>query len=87
MREARLISVTKKNRKLPIIRDILTKKIGKMSLREGTSRRNEEMEIPTTKKVDWYESDSGDHIYIPVSKMNTFKPVNTKSDPQTNTNN
>jgi hypothetical protein len=56
MREGRLISVTKKNRNLPIIRDILTKKIGEMSLREGTSRRDEEMEVPSTKKVDWYQN-------------------------------
>jgi hypothetical protein len=86
MREARIISVTKKNRKLSIIRDILTRKIRKMFLREGTSSRDEEMEVPSTKKVDWYEPDSGNHIYIPVSKINTCKPVNTKSGPQTNTN-
>jgi hypothetical protein len=50
MREARIFPGTKKkNRKLPIIKDILTKKIGKMSLREGTSRRDEEIEVPSPK--------------------------------------
>jgi hypothetical protein len=44
------------------------------------------MEVPSTKKVDWYQPDSGDHIYIPVSKINTFKPVNTEIVSQANIN-
>lgn len=84
MKKAKEFSEREKNRKLPVKKNILTRKSGKLSLRECTSRREEEMEIPSSKNVDWYDSDSGDHIYVPVSKLKNIRPLNTQIDPTRN---